>query len=86
MLPDGWDWDTPNIDTYIANRTAAMTRVLDLFEPKIADTPTDVAAAARDYISTKRTEIRLLTEHTYTAVDQAEVNVANGHLNQICGV
>ncbi|SIE31764.1 Uncharacterised protein [Mycobacteroides abscessus subsp. abscessus] len=28
QLPPGWDWSTPNIDTYIGNRTAAIAKAL----------------------------------------------------------
>ena len=45
-LPRDWNWNTPNIDTYIKNQNAPVGKALDLFEPKIAPTPADVAQAA----------------------------------------
>lgn len=84
-LPPGWNWDTPYIDTLISNRNAAATRVLDIFEPKIADQPADVAAAARTYVAERRKEMRLLSDHSYSAVDAVAGNVALGELNQLCG-
>jgi hypothetical protein len=75
-LPDGWDWNTPNIDTYIANRNAAIARGLDLFEAKIAAEPADVSAAAHEYVSAKRTEMEKLSDHTYTAADGVPGNTA----------
>lgn len=85
-LPSGWDWDTPNIDMYIANHNAAVGKVLDLFEPKIAPEPADVAAAAKDYVAARRNEMRLLTNHTYRGADGVAGNVAFEQLNQLCNV
>jgi hypothetical protein len=85
-LPDGWDWDTPNIDTYISNRNAAIARALSLFEPKIAAEPPDVSAAAHEYVSAKRTEMQKLSDHTYTAADGVPGNTALAALNQLCGI
>lgn len=86
-LPAGWDWDTPNIDTYIANHNASVGKVLDLFEPKIAaDDPSDVAAAAKDFVSARRNEMHLLSNHTYRGADGVAGNVAFEQLNQLCNV
>lgn len=83
-LPSGWDWNTPNIDTYISNRNAAITKALDLFEPKISDTPADVATAARGYVSAKRDEVRMLADRSFTSADAVTVNTASAQLNQVC--
>ena len=85
-LPSGWDWDTPNIDTYIANHNAAVGKVLDLFEPKVAPEPADVAAASKDYVAARRNEMSLLANHTYRGADGVAGNVAFGQLNQLCNV
>lgn len=85
-LPAGWDWNTPNIDTYISNRNAATAKVLDLFEPKIAQTPPDVATAARDYVTAKRNEIRMLADKSFTSADAVSVNAARAQLDQLCDV
>lgn len=85
-LPAGWDWNTPNIDTYISNRNAATAKVIDLFEPKIAETPVDVATAARDYVTAKRNEIRMLADKSFTSADAVSVNAARAQLDQLCDV
>jgi hypothetical protein len=85
-LPAGWDWDTANIDTYIRNHNAAVARALDLFAPKITAEPADVAAAARDFVSARRNEIRMLADHKYTEADGVPGSVALAKLNQLCGV
>lgn len=83
-LPAGWDWNTPNIGTYISNRNAAITKALDLFEPEIANTPAEVATAARGYVAAKRDEVRMLTDRTFTSADAVTVNAASAQLSQIC--
>ncbi len=45
-LPDGWAWNTPNIDTAIGLQTAAVGNALDVFEKQISPEP------ARQYEST----------------------------------
>lgn len=85
-LPAGWDWNTPNIDTYIGNLARSTDAALDLFVPKIAPEPAEVAAAASDFVAGKRKEIRMLTEHTYTAADGVAANDAGFRLNQLCGL
>ena len=85
-LPDGWDWSTPNIDAYIANRNAAIARALDLFEAKVTAEPTDVSSAAHEYVAAKRTEMQKLSDHTYTAADGVPANTALATLNQLCGL
>jgi uncharacterized protein (UPF0333 family) len=85
-LPVGWDWNTPGIDTYIANRNAAIARALNIFESKIAPEPSNIAATAHDYVSAKRTEMQKLSDHTYTAADGVPGNTALATLNQLCGI
>ncbi len=85
-LPVGWDWDTPNIDTYINNRLLALEKALALFEPKIADEPADVAAAARAYIEARQNEFAAMRNRTYSANEQVPSNMAGGTLNQVCGI
>ncbi len=85
-LPAGWNWSTPNIDVYVGNLNAAVTKALDLFEPKIEQAPADVAAVANEYVSARRNEMRMLSEHTYTQADGVAGNVAKGQLDQLCDV
>ena len=84
-LPNGWDWNTPHIDVYIANAGASAEKALNLFEPQIAPEPANVAAAAHAYVDAKRASIEKLSAHTYTAEEAAAGNVALAKLDQICG-
>lgn len=84
-LPAGWDWNTPNIDRAIENRTGAITRTLDLFEPKITSDPADVATAAHTYVAARRTEVQHLLDHTYSGADHVSVDSAFAELDQLCG-
>lgn len=65
-LPAGWDWDTPGIDIHINNQATAVETALALFEPKIADEPADVAAAARAHIGARPIEDAALRNRTFT--------------------
>lgn len=86
LLPDGWDWNTPNIDTYIQNRTTAIGRALDLFGPKITPNPPEAAAAAHAYIAARRNEIQKLRDHTFSSQDAVDSNAASAGLDQACGM
>lgn len=86
QLPPGWDWSTPNIDTYIQNRTAAIAKALDLFEPEISPTPANTAATAKQYVAERRNEINLLRNHTYTQADAVAATADSARLDQLCGV
>jgi len=85
-LQPGWDWDTPNIDTLIANNRTATNAALDRFETEIAAEPADVASAAHDYIAGRRTALKALAERTYTAADGEAGNQALARLNVLCGL
>ena len=85
-LPSGWTWNTPNIDNYIKIQNAPIGNALDLFETQIAAEPTDVAQAARQYVSALRNQMQSLSDHTYVAADGAAVDTALGNLNQLCGI
>jgi hypothetical protein len=84
-LPQGWNWDTPNIDTLIGNYSRATNAALDLFIPKIAPQPADVAGAATDYVEGRRNALKMLAEHTYTTADGVAGNEAGFRLTQLCG-
>ena len=86
-LPAGWNWDTPNIDMYISNQSAAVKKALDLFEADVAATdPPEVVAAARAYLSQRRQGMQKLLDRTYTSADQVPVSVALAKLDEVCGV
>ena len=85
-LPTGWTWQTPNIDTYIKLQNAPVGSALELFEPKIAAEPADVAAAARDYVAVRRQQMQALSDHSYTPSLGDQVDTALSNLNQLCGI
>jgi hypothetical protein len=85
-LPVGWDWDTPNIDTYINNQATAVEKALALFEPQIAAEPANVATAARAYVEARQNEYAALRNRTYSANEAVPGNMALGTLNQLCGI
>lgn len=84
-LPDGWDWNTPNIDTLISNQKVAVDKALGIFESKIAaNDPQQVVSAAHAYIGAKRTELDHLAAHTITEADGNAVDSSSATLNQLC--
>jgi hypothetical protein len=84
-LPDGWDYDTPNIDQYINDHNASVIKLMDIFEPLISDEPADVAKIAHTFVDSRRNEAKLLAAHTYRGSDGAAGNVAATQLDQLCG-
>jgi hypothetical protein len=85
-LPNGWNWKTPNITALIKNQNAPVSKALDLFEPKIAAEPADVAQAAKQYVAARRTQIETLTDQSYTREVGAAVDKALTRLNELCGI
>jgi hypothetical protein len=86
-LPAGWNWDTPNIDVYISNQSAAVSKGLDLFEADIAaGDPPEVVATARAYVSERRQAQQKLVDRTFTSADKVPVSVALAKLDDVCGV
>ncbi|MCH9669130.1 MAG: hypothetical protein K0U80_14910 [Actinomycetia bacterium] len=86
-LPAGWDWDTPDIDTYVANQNAAVKAALDPFESEIAASdPPEVVAAANDYVAAQRRSMQHLADQTYTTAVGVPVTTARVKLDQACGV
>lgn len=65
-LPPGWGWSTPNMDTHIGNRTAAITMAPDLFEPEIAAKLASIGPLARPCVADRPNEIKTACNHTYT--------------------
>ncbi|MGJ6127408.1 hypothetical protein QN239_33045 [Mycolicibacterium sp. Y3] len=85
-LPAGWNWDTPNIDLYVKNQSAAVNKALDLFETEIAATdPPKVTEAAKTYVSERRQAMQKLVDRTYTSADGVPGNVALAKLDEACG-
>lgn len=85
-LPNGWTWDTPNIDNLIKIQNAPVAIALDLFEPKIAPEPADVARAANAYVAARRQQMQALTDRTYTPKVGETVDAALENLNQLCDI
>ena len=85
-LPKGWNWNTPNIDTFIKNQNAPVGKALDLFEAEIVPEPADVAQAAQDYAAARRKQMLSLADRSYTPADGTAVDTALGNLNRLCGI
>ncbi|KAA1243206.1 hypothetical protein F0Q45_25815 [Mycobacterium simiae] len=86
-LPAGWNWQTPNIDLYVANQNAAVSTALQLFEREIAAAdPPQVVEAARAYVSERRQGMQKMSNHTYTQADGVPITAARAKLDQLCGV
>lgn len=85
-LPDGWNWNTPNITTLIKNQNTPVGTALDLFEPKIEPRPADLAQAAQAYVAAKREQMAALADRSYVPADGQKVDAALDRLNQLCGI
>lgn len=84
-LPDGADYNTPNIDTLVANQNKANEKILIGFEPKIApNDPPQVVNAAKAYINAKRIDMAKSAAHTVTEADDTATDTTFATLNQIC--
>jgi hypothetical protein len=85
-LPNGWNWNTPNIDMLVQSQNVPVGKALDAFEAEIATDPPDVARAARDYVAARRAQMKSLANRTYTAADGEAVDTTLEHLNELCGI
>jgi hypothetical protein len=84
-LPDGADFNTPNIDTLITDQNKANEKLLVGFEPKIApNDPPQVVNAAKAYIKAKRIDMAKSAAHTVTESDDTAVDTSFATLNQLC--
>lgn len=83
-LPNGWSWDTPGIASSISLQNAAVANALDVFEGQIRPEPKDVAQAARQYVTARRTQMQSLADRTYTGQVGGAVDTALGRLDQLC--
>lgn len=83
-LPNGWAWDTPGIDTAISLQNAAVANALDVFEGHIVSEPSEVAQAARQYVTARRAQMQALADRTYTGEVGNAVDTALDGLDQIC--
>jgi len=86
QLPHGWTYQSPLIDNQISARSAQLTTLLGIFDSKIRSTPTDVAAAAHHFVERQAAEATRLTDRTFTATDQAEIDQARRALDHACGL
>ena len=85
-LPNGWTWQTPNIDSLILAQNVPVAKALDGFESQIATDPADVAKAATDYLAARRAQMQSLQDRSYTAQDGAAVDTTLSRLNDLCGI
>lgn len=85
-LPNGWAWNTPGIDNTISLQNAAVGNALDVFEGQITPEPADVAQAARQYVTARRSQMQALADHTYTGQVGDTVDTALNQLDQLCHI
>lgn len=84
-LPDGWDWNTPDIDTLIGERAKVINQALDEFDPQIKnEEPLMVAVFAHIFVKDKRTEMRRLTTHAWSPMDSLHANIDQQGLDKAC--
>jgi hypothetical protein len=86
QLPHGWTYQSALIDIQISARSAQLATLLDIFASKIQSAPPEVAAAAHNFIEAQAAETTKLTEHTFTASDQAAIDDARRALDSACGI
>ena len=84
-LPANWSWTTPDIDNAVRLQNAPVGNALGLFEAEIVAEPSDVAQAARQYVTARRHQMQTLSDHTYTAPDGNAVDTALVQLDKLCG-
>lgn len=85
-MPRGWTYETPGIDPLIASRAAIIDKILKVFASQVAPQPTEVAAAANQFIDKQRAEVTKLPAHTLDAADVNAIAAATAALNRACGV
>jgi hypothetical protein len=86
QMPDGWTYDTPQIDIVIASRAAQLAKLLNIFTPQITPEPADVAAAAHAFVAAQSTEGPKLIAHTFGPADRANIDAAGVALDRACGM
>lgn len=84
QLPAGWNWNTPNIDTYIKTRVSTVNKGIDLFDQELAGNSSPAAEAGRVFIAAHRDASRALLDRTYSAEEGVPITVAQAKLNQAC--
>ncbi len=86
-LPAGWNWDMPNIDTYVSNRNTALAKSLDLLDADVKKRPVDnVTEAAGQYTAAWRSTIRRMSERKSSAIDDDVLEATYKALNSVCGL
>jgi hypothetical protein len=85
-LPDGWTYDTPQIDITIHGRAAQLDKILPLFVDEITPEPADLAATAHAWVDAQSVEAPKLTDHTFTPADRAAIDAAAHALDVACGM
>lgn len=85
-LPNGWAWNTPGIENAIGLQNAAVGNALDVFEGQILAEPVDVAQAARQYVTARRSQMQALADRTYTGQVGDVVDTALAHLDELCHI
>ncbi|OBG70981.1 hypothetical protein A5700_00905 [Mycobacterium sp. E1214] len=85
QLPDGWTYDTPQIDIAIHGRAAQLDTIVKLFVDEISPEPADLAATARAWVEAQSVEGPKLVDHTFAPADRANIAAAAHALDTACG-
>ncbi|CAN5314997.1 hypothetical protein BH09ACT8_BH09ACT8_66550 [soil metagenome] len=85
-MPDGWTYDTPQIDITIAARAAQLKTLVNLFVKDIMADPPEAAAAAHAWVDAQSTEGPKLINHTFGPDDQTKIDAAAHGLDVACGM
>lgn len=86
-LPNGWDWNTPNIDQIIGNQQGAIKPVLDNFEKQVGESGAeDIEGLASGYIAAQRNNMDRQVQRNATAVDGERILASYKALNAACGL
>lgn len=85
-MPDGWTYETPQIDIVIAARAAQLKTTIRLFTKDIMADPPQAAAAAHAWADVQSTEGPKLLDHTFGPEDQSKIDAAAHALDAACGM
>lgn len=85
-LPADWTYETPDIDSQFGSADAMITKDLDVFKPRIAPQPADIAALAHAFVDKQAGEGPALIAHRFTPADQAGIDAAARALDAACGM
>jgi hypothetical protein len=85
-LPADWTYETPDIDSQFGSVSAMITKDLDVFKPRIAQQPADIAALAHAFVDKQAAQGPALLAHHFTPSDQSGIDAAAHALDAACGM